>query len=123
MYANKDKLSFTLKDYHKEFIKDILHILSDYSDDLYLFGSFSKGNIKPSSDMDLLLIIPNKDFTVLESRKLKNAIWDLLLDLQIRYDREIDLKLYGSVNFDRAITRNYFEQSILKDLILLKDCL
>ena len=120
-FVTPHSLSFTLNDRYINLFKEILNTWSEYSSNLYLFGSFSKGYIHKNSDIDLILILPDVDMSVKELRNLKAALIEEVLDICIKYDKEIDLKVYGEKNFRLAMSRNYFEQNIVNDLILLKE--
>lgn len=54
-----------------------------------IFGSFAKGNITATSDMDLL-IEPEKDFTIFQMLQLEDEISELI-------NRKVDLVEYSAL--------------------------
>lgn len=112
-------LSFTLKLERVEeiefYVKEILKIIKEC--DIYLFGSFSKGCIKESSDIDLLVIVPELELDSRDRMKLRIQLREHLDDLDIK--READAKVYGELDYKEISSQPSFEKSILKDLILL----
>lgn len=120
---SKQKLNFKLSDMYNNIFKELYNIFNNYNYKIFLFGSFSKGLIHKNSDIDILLLVPN---TRLERNLKLNIRDDLdsnLIEVMLKYDIEIDVKIYGEIDFIMATKRNYFEQSIIKDLIELNNCI
>lgn len=115
-------LPFTLKPERVEEIYYYVNKLNEFIPEgiIYLFGSFSKGRIKESSDIDLLVILPNRDLSARDRRDKRIDIMRFV-DENCDIDRrEVDVKIYGEIDYKEICTRPTFESSILKDLILLK---
>lgn len=119
----KNRLSYSLSDIYRSMFEDLCNLFNCYDYSVFLFGSFSKGMMKSSSDIDLLLLVPNVELDARMKRLIKNELDDDLLNLMIKYGKEIDMKVYGEVDYINSCKRNYFESSIIGDLILLDNCL
>lgn len=117
---SKLSLSYSLSESYKSIFSELCDIFNSYDYKVFLFGSFAKGMIHRNSDIDLLLIIPSVNLEHKSKRKIKNELDDALLSLMVKYDIEIDLKIHGEINFINSSKVNYFEGSIIKDLILLE---
>jgi predicted nucleotidyltransferase len=63
---------------------------------LYLFGSRARGDHKPYSDYDILLVASN-DFTLEDKDKLYDSVMDVLL----KTGKVISLKIYKEKNFEQ----------------------
>lgn len=63
---------------------------------IYLFGSRARGQERPDSDYDLLLVV-REDFSL----KDKGKIYDVVLDILLKTGRLISLKIFRQVEFDR----------------------
>lgn len=114
MLTNKDSVDFEIRDQIKDIVihyRDEVKKLFPNSE-IYLFGSISKGFIKDSSDVDLLVILPNQKLSSVE--KKDNKILTYSLDY---YKRDLDCKVYGEIDFLNSVGHGLFEKCILKDLI------
>ena len=86
---------------------------------VYLFGSYAKRKIKPSSDIDLLVLID-------EALSLK-AIRDLRIKIGNDYEEkidfayEVDIKIYNKEHFHEKSQRVSFEAEIQKYMIKVGD--
>lgn len=89
-------------------------ILEDFPNAfIYLFGSIAKGGFKKSSDIDLLVILPNQTLDVKERKDARILIGcnrPLL-------DRDLDCKVYGEFDFNDLSNTSNFERCIKNDLI------
>lgn len=121
MVQSKSRLDYALSDNYKSMFSDIFSLLNGYGYKLFLFGSFSRGTVSPKSDVDLLLIVPNIRLIPRMKKELKNRFDDQLIDIMVNHGKEIDLKVYGELDFIESSKVNYFEGSIIQDLILLED--
>lgn len=119
---SKPKLHYNLAESYNNIFKELIKLFSMYDYKVFLFGSFSKGMMNYNSDIDLLLIVPDLEITYTLKRKIRNELENYILDLMFKYGKEIDIKIYGEIDFISSSRRNYFESSIIKDLILLENC-
>ena len=83
-----------------------------YNCDVYLFGSFAKGKIKDSSDIDLLMIVDLEDKRLVRRQKLDFI--DMLEDtVNLYYGDDFDLLVYTEATFLRALEKEgSFEYSV-----------
>lgn len=82
---------------------------------IFLFGPVAKGDTDRRSDIDLLVVFDtyNKDF---EDSELRNVISGLALDLEKKYDKNIQV-LFTNRNF--VGLDEYFVKEIMSEGILL----
>jgi len=63
---------------------------------VYLFGSRARGDERPDSDYDLLLVVAD-DFTLAEKSRIYDAVMDILLET----GRLVSLKIFKEKEFER----------------------
>ena len=63
--------------------------------EIYLFGSRARGDFRPDSDYDLLIVTREKDL------KLKDRIYDVVTDVSLECRRDLSLKFFSANEFDR----------------------
>lgn len=98
----------------------VLHTLCEYINSslkhkdikLYLFGSYAKGRIKESSDIDLILI--SDTLTERELYKLKlNLILDISDNLGLESGEDFDILTYTSQRFEECVkSKRFFETEV-----------
>ncbi len=77
---------------------------------LFLFGSRARGDWRPDSDYDLLVVMPEKDRELID--RLYSAVQDILLET----GSLISLKIYSRAQFERlAAMRTPFMTSVLTE--------
>lgn len=62
---------------------------------LILFGSRARGDEKPYSDYDILVIVPEKDRSVID------ALYDATMEVLYKTNRLVSLKIYKEQDFER----------------------
>ncbi len=78
---------------------------------VYLFGSRARGDERPDSDYDLLLVV-STDFSLADKDKLYDAVLDLLFET----GRLISLKIYKEDLFQRLVNmKTVFMQNVMKE--------
>ena len=78
----------------QEFLRQIAPVRSEL-DRLILFGSRARGDSKPGSDYDILVVMPEKD------RQVIDALYDATMQVLYKTHRLISLKIYRKADFDR----------------------
>lgn len=63
--------------------------------EIYLFGSRARGDYRPDSDYDLLVVTRKKDLA------LKDKIYDVVTDVSLESRRDLSLKFFPAREFDR----------------------
>lgn len=63
--------------------------------EIYLFGSRARGDDRPDSDYDLLIVTEKKDLD------LKSKIYDVVTDVSLRSRRDLSLKFFPVPEFER----------------------
>lgn len=72
----------------KEFVDKIASSYKDQLDSITLFGSWAKGTQRPDSDIDLLVIMENKDASAID------GIYQEVLEVLLKYGVDLSLKIY-----------------------------
>ena len=87
--------------------------------DIYLFGSYAKRKIKPTSDIDFLVLFK----TPHDKNTLRQIKWKVeeLIEETLGYEYEIDLKLYTHEHFEKCKEVLGFESEIASYMISLED--
>lgn len=88
--------------------KKVLHGFIKYLTTLYpeqivsidLFGSKARGDSGPDSDIDLLIIVRDRDSID------RNKIYDYVLDAELDYGINISLRIYNKAEFDKLVQMN-----------------
>lgn len=107
---------------YQERLKEVYDYFSQSvfnSYEVYLFGSYVTGQIKETSDMDILLLLDE----VIEPKKaklLRMAIREAYEE-KIRYAYEVDVKVYGKERFYELTQKLSFESEIAKYMMPLKE--
>jgi predicted nucleotidyltransferase len=65
-----------------------------------LYGSRARGDARPDSDYDLLIVLPNRKSPVV------SALYDIVMEIQLRYIRLFSLLLFSREEFERARARH-----------------
>ena len=96
-----------------EFLRQIAPI-RDRIRQLILFGSRARGDSKPYSDYDILVVLPAKDRFVID------ALYDATMEVLFRTHRLISLKIYRQSDFDKfAASPTPFLSNVLRDGVTL----
>ena len=69
--------------------------LRNYISALYLFGSRARGDWRPDSDFDVLVIVPER------RQPLVDQLYDAVLDVQLETGSLISLKIFTGAQYDR----------------------
>ncbi|MBP3886692.1 MAG: nucleotidyltransferase domain-containing protein [Cellulosilyticum sp.] len=86
---------------------------------VYLFGSYAKRKIKPSSDIDLLVLI-DQALSLRDIRDLRIRLGNDYEE-QIDFRYEVDFKIYNKERFFEKAKNTSFEQEIQKYMIKVGD--
>jgi len=79
----------------EKFTRGVRSLLGDNLLILKLFGSKVRGDFSDESDIDILLVV--KEIT----SKLRDKIFDLLLDIDLEYDPRISLLILSEYEYQR----------------------
>ena len=78
-----------------EFIDRITSLFPDEIVKVIFFGSRAKGNPRPGSDYDFLIVLKEKD------RKIIEELYDVVTDFLIKFGVDISLKIYNKRDFEK----------------------
>ncbi len=70
-------------------------VLRDQITALYLFGSRARGDWRPDSDFDVLVIVPERQ------QALVDRLYDAVLDVQLETGSLVSLKILTGAQYDR----------------------
>lgn len=79
---------------------------------IYLFGSHARGDARPDSDYDLLIVTEKKD------PHLKDRIYDVVTDVSLQSRRDLSLKFFSAEEFKRlrAIPSRFIRQVLAEGI-------
>lgn len=77
---------------------------------IILFGSRARGDERPESDYDLLILVDAKD------RKLIDQLYDVVVYILLQYSRLISLKIFTLQEWNRLLSlKTPFSQAVIKE--------
>lgn len=103
----KNKIEKVLKEINQKLVTNI----SNYAG-VYLIGSNSEAELKPSSDVDIVITVNENKIDY----KLKRQIVELIYDIQVQNDIVLDVKIYTTNDILNPATP--FRANVQKDGIL-----
>ena len=101
-----------IEEYLKHIVKSILGIMTVR--EIYLFGSFAKGDYHEDSDIDIYIVTPDRSKRIIEYRKE--------ISFAIGFPKKIgiDILVGYEEDFDRKKTQiNFVENEIMEHGVLL----
>jgi len=78
----------------KELESGVRNVFSEKLKNIYLFGSYARGDFDKESDIDVLIVVDDEDFL-----KFDDEVLDLSVDLSLKYDCVVSLFLESRENF------------------------
>ncbi len=96
----------------KQFKTDLQHTLGDKLVELKLFGSKARGDDRPKSDVDVLVIVATDDWHI------RDTVYDVATDMLLQMDVCISPKVIGKNRFDQLCKEGTcFIHNISRDAI------
>jgi len=81
---------------------------------IILFGSRARGDAKPYSDYDILIVVREK------KRPLVDALYQAVMEVLYRTERLVSLKIYRDSDFERFVSLpTPFMANVLRDGVTL----
>lgn len=77
----------------REFAGAVLNKIGSHIKNITLFGSRVKGNYKPYSDYDFLIVLDHKESNII------NQIYDEVVDFLLKFEVDISLKMYSEKDY------------------------
>lgn len=81
----------------KNIANRIRQLLKDQLIILEIFGSKIRGDFTPDSDIDILIVVKDKNV------KLKDKLYDILFEIDPYYEYKISLIIYSEFEFEQNI--------------------
>ena len=82
----------------------------------YLYGSYARGDYKPDSDIDIMILTT---FTDEEIENVENVIYDLAFDFQMRYLVDISVIIKNEEQFNYWLGALPFYDNVQREGIIL----
>jgi len=96
------------------FIKYLTNLYPEQVVSIDLFGSKARGDAGPDSDIDLLIIVQDRDNID------RNKIYDYVLDAEFDHGINISLKIYNKDEYDKLVKMNVpFTANVQKERLTL----
>jgi predicted nucleotidyltransferase len=94
----------------EDFVDAVRGSLGSEIIDVQLFGSKARGDAKPESDVDVLVVVRR------DEPELIDALYDLLLDACLSYNVYISLKVFSEAEYERLNhPRTPFMQNVARE--------
>jgi len=90
-------LSSAEKGVLQQFVKFITGLYPGNIDRIEVFGSKARGEARPDSDIDVLILVDDKE--IFE----RDKVYDFVLDANLEHGMLISLKLYEKKDFDKLL--------------------
>ena len=98
----------------EKLVKKIKDTLGDNLVFIELFGSKIRGDYEPDSDIDLLVVVKNKN------AKLRSSLYDILFEIDPYYNFKISLIIYSEFEYKQNIKlKSTFFENLEKEGIRL----
>jgi predicted nucleotidyltransferase len=81
------------------FVSRVTRRFEDLISRVIFFGSRSRGQARPDSDYDLLLVVRDKD------RELVDQLYDEVVEFLLTYGVDLSLKIYTERDYQTGLTR------------------
>ena len=105
-------LSLKEKTVLKQFKVELQQTLGDCFIELRLFGSKARGDDRPDSDMDVLVIVAGKDWPICDT------VYDIATDILLQTNFCVSPKVIGKSKFDELLKEDTsFVRNISTDAI------
>ena len=96
------------------FVKYLTKLYPGQVVSIKLFGSKARGDAKFDSDIDILIIVSDRQSIE------RNKIYDYVLDAELNFGINISLKIYGKDDYDRLAKLNVpFVNNVQKEGVAL----
>lgn len=96
----------------KQFKVELQQALGDRFIEMRLFGSRARGEARPDSDMDVLVIVAGNDWPICDT------VYDIATDILLQTDLCISPKVIGKSRFDQLLKEDtFFVRNISTDAI------
>lgn len=103
-----DNLSILLEGYRKA----IVQILGNHLNRIILYGSYARGDFRPDSDMDIMILA---DIQPEEISNYANKIYDITYDFEMQYEVEINPSIQSIQTYEQWKSVYPFFINIEKD--------
>ena len=103
-----DNLSILLEGYRKA----IVQILGNHLNRIILYGSYARGDFRPDSDMDIMILA---DIQPEEISNYANKIYDITYDFEMQYEVEINPSIQSIQTYEQWKSVYPFFMNIEKD--------
>jgi predicted nucleotidyltransferase len=95
-----------VEEYLEKVVEKLKSTVSPYK--IVLFGSYAKGEAKPDSDIDLMVILDNDYIPKDSPERSERNLNVLKLVRDIHYDYGMDFKIYSKAEFKRLKDKGSF---------------
>ncbi|MBF7082783.1 nucleotidyltransferase domain-containing protein [Desulfallas sp. Bu1-1] len=98
----------------KGFIEYLTNLYPEQVVSIELFGSKARGNAEPDSDIDLLIIVQDRNNID------RSKIYDYVLDAELNHGINISLKIYNKDDYNKLVKMNVpFATNVQKEGVTL----
>lgn len=92
------------------FVKHLNRVYPGEVEKVILYGSRARGDNRPDSDMDILILVKNK------KRINRDKIYDFVIDTELEYGIGISVNIYESDQFNQLVLlKAPFASNVVKE--------
>ena len=84
--------------------------------DIYLYGSYARGDYRENSDIDIMVLTTLTDE---EIRQIKTTIYDVAFDFQMEYGVDISVVIKNEAHFNYWLGALPFYDNVQKEGVVL----
>ncbi len=104
------RLNATQQNMLNQFCKHLNHVCPGMVDKVILYGSTARGDNRPDSDMDVLVLVKDK------KRIDRDKIYDFVIDAELEHGIDISVNIYECDQFNQLISlKAPFASNVVKE--------
>lgn len=98
----------------EEFVRQLYHEYDQHIEQTIFFGSKARGDSRPDSDIDILIIVDEENWT------LRNTVSDIASDVSLEYGVLLNPRIIGKRRWERMARHRFgLYENIEREGILL----
>lgn len=102
--------NIVLKNLLKEFADHINEVCPETVEQVILYGSRARGDHRPDSDIDVLILVKDKN------KVNRDKIYDFVIDAELEHDIDISVNIYETAQFEKlALLKAPFASNVTRE--------
>ncbi len=104
------------KELLQSFVDDVFHIMGDSVKKIILYGSYARGDFRPDSDMDIMILTSLDEEGI---RKLENQLYDRAFEYELSDGVNISINIKNQDHFNYWLGALPYYDNVDKEGIVL----